>query len=116
MQREIKFRARNANLPRCWIYGYFAIEHGECFIINNEGRFKVIAGTEGQLAGLFDKNSKEIYEGDILKWSSPLVDRRWIVEATDGGWNPFIDNMQTDGPWHYEVIGNIHEHPELLEE
>ena len=66
-----------------------------------------------QFTGLHDKNGKEIYEGDILRFENlPDLD---IVEATDGGWNPFIDSMETDGAWHYEVIGNIYENPELLE-
>ena len=66
-----------------------------------------------QYTGLHDKNGKEIYEGDILRFENlPDLD---IVEATDGGWNPFIDSMETDGAWHYEVIGNIYSNPELLE-
>ena len=65
--REIKFRARNANLPRCWIYGYFVVEDSNNYIINDDGKFKVIAGTEGQYANASDKNGKEIYGGDIIK-------------------------------------------------
>jgi len=65
-----------------------------------------------EYTGLKDKNGVEIYEGDILKW----LGRIHKVESTFGGWNPFIDDMQTDGSWHYEVIGNIYSNPELPSE
>jgi hypothetical protein len=60
-----------------------------------------------------DCNHKEICEGDILKWDNPYASKFWVVERTHCGWNPFIDNCQTDGTWHYEIVGNIYENPEL---
>ena len=113
--REIKFRARNAQLPRCWIYGYLVTENGCCYIVNSDGKFKVISGTEGQFTGLKDANDKDLYEGDILQWCTTInVKNKWKVEATQGGWNPFIDDMTTDKSFRYQVIGNNYGNPELL--
>lgn len=70
-----------------------------------------------QYTGLKDRNDKEIYEGDILQWwnGKELIGDKKVVKPTDGGWNPFIDDIQTDGAWHFEILGNIYENPELLE-
>ena len=68
-----------------------------------------------QYTGLKDKDGKEIWEGDILEWASQNLSHNWIVESTNGGWNPFIDNMTTNKSYRYIVIGNIYENPELVD-
>jgi len=66
--------------------------------------------------GLHDKNSKEIYEGDIVRW----YDHNWQI-AWDGlgAWAIvgalFSYQFTPINHGEMEVIGNIYENPELLE-
>ena len=86
-----------------------------------------------QYTGLKDKNSKEIYEGDILDSISGAWDIRGLVDFGMWGWQ--IDGYykedktkwcfnfgeimqcyeQIDRFEDFEIIGNIYENPELLE-
>lgn len=74
-----------------------------------------------QSTGLHDKNSKEIFEGDIL-FGHAGEDFREIVEfdIEEGKWirrdiwyNSKLDLSENNE--FMEIIGNIYENPELLE-
>jgi len=74
-----------------------------------------------QFTGLKDKEGQNIFEGDILKLGDTCS---FVVWCLDGwrfnsymergtmGLYPYID--RTNGKAIAEIIGNIHENPELL--
>lgn len=133
--REIKFRGRHLRLPGLygdWIYGSLysdGANDNEPIIIERVGTGKyypVDPATVGQFTELFDRNGKEIYEGDILRFAPPL---RWEDDERRVGvvvfkYYAFVvkyDDTSTglftlaadEAP--YTIIGNIHDSPELLE-
>ena len=80
-----------------------------------------------QSTGLFDKNSQEIFEGDIVRMRNPR-DRRQIgmfqvVRVANSPMLGLLDKKLTTEIFnlyehmrnYYEIIGNIYENPELLE-
>lgn len=76
-----------------------------------------------QYVGLKDKNGKEIYEGDIVKIDKE--DYKYIVKFYDGcfvGINKYDEHYEQAKilgnlfTLELEVIGNIHDNPELLED
>ena len=71
-----------------------------------------------QYTGLKDKNGTEIYEGDILIDDTGEPVEYWVVKFADGG---FVGECAGVAEslfelTNLEVVGNIHENPELVEE
>lgn len=78
------------------------------------GMFMVIPETVGQYTGLKDKNGKMIFEGDIMKWN----DKEWGAkyrEVVEWDYN-LLSIRKNDWSQWCEIIGNIHDNPELLKE
>ena len=74
----------------------------------------------GECTGLRDKNGKLIFEGDILEgYDFDAEDGFGVVEWDDGAWE-VISEGNWLGTFHenyngyeFEIIGNIHDNPEL---
>lgn len=136
--REIKFRGYNAKNKQ-WLYGFYLQNRGGHFICPDEfanGKswedYEVAPDTIGQFTGLYDKNEREIYEGDIVKWTnycyesgtSHTADRE-IISGVKFDCGEFtlsnepchgLRNVFDVGVWESIVIGNIHDNPGLLKQ
>ena len=112
MNREIKFRGKRFDNNN-WVYGGISGEGSNHWIYAAGNAMSVISETIGQFTGLHDRNGKEIYEGDIVNMSyQDEVFRLYPVEYVQSEclFSPF----KFPGGRKYEVVGNIHDSPELL--
>ena len=132
--REILFRGKRVDNGE-WIQGnivQFPV-HGVVRIVEQEPSYKdaeVDSDTVGQYTGLTDKNGRKVFEGDIihLEYSQVFFGGEYFGEytaevsykegcfITDGTNNG--DEIETplsgfDND-EVEIIGNIHDNPELL--
>lgn len=137
--REILFRGKSDLLG--WIEGWYCPEAkwgGHHFPVGITHKTKegwlddvvVIPETIGQFTGLTDKNGTKIFEGDIVRilgnqyvedWKN--VDYTALIAFIDGGFCAIDGTVEEHGFRRYalarldfslEVIGNIHDNPELL--
>ena len=132
--REILFRGKCCTTGE-WVEGFLGIEVPDDYVIQQFSfdeyfasecidQYSVKLETVGQYTGLTDKNGTRVFEGDILSGYLdelfPEEESRYEVIWHDYGWhirsNGLLDTPDND--WlkeNFEVIGNIHDNPELLE-
>ena len=137
--REILFRGKRKDNGE-WIEGYYSYETDECsfelhLISDNKSVVtEVVPETVGQYTGLKDKNGKKIFEGDIVKCTATNVDCAFTAVVLFGNSNGEYNwgfqlkriggaeantdillwvDMEDTGAY-IEVVGNIHDNPELL--
>ncbi len=133
--RTIKFRGKSLHDNK-WVYGsYLYLKVPQHYWTNDpmgkaedvhyivepgDINHAVNPGTVGQFTGLKDKSGlTEIYEDDIVK--SPEWDNATIVEydeiqESDDMTAPGMGFQFSTYPEKMEVIGNIHDNPELIKE
>jgi len=134
--RQIKFRAWNPELGR-YTTGEFllsACQKTEIKVVgvsvDGDAEDENEAVIIEQFTGLRDRNTREIYEGDIVKADfskDGSHDSVQVIEFYEGSFGSrnkndhfripalfsgrAIEGMNTN---YFEVIGNIHQNPELL--
>ena len=133
--REILFRGKAGAK---WTYGDLWHLNDGRSTVRKDGElfpYEVIPETVGQYTGLNDKNGKMIFEGDVVELTDENNDIKWTAIVVFGnpygtyfwGWNlmyvgvkPKVNtdillwvDMEENGAF-IEVIGNIHDNPELL--
>lgn len=114
--REILFRGRTTR-DKEWVYGDLLNDGYDYDVAIWEKEYKLVTEvsieTVGQFTGLTDKNGKKIFEGDILEWDLAEYGRGYRERVN---WSYGLFSMrQSDWREWCEVIGNIHDNPELLE-
>ena len=131
--REILFRGKTSGNE--WVYGNLSVIGDVCFISADMGFNKtVIPKTIGQYTGLTDNYGKKIFEGDIIKQEFSLnrAEREVLSSIEygtgyaycnvygvcqrfkDGSGVSLLSVFNESGMVLCEVIGNIHDNPELL--
>ena len=130
--REILFRGKRKDNRNPWIYGHLHkmdgygtgyTEYGiqvQDIPTSRPWSVSVIPETVGQYTGLTDKNGKKIFEGDIVKYGDTV--HNVVFEQRNGTayFGLVYSPLETLPCGHYqdlrqiEVIGNIHDNPELL--
>lgn len=123
MNRTIKFRGKSV-LNDEWIYGDLVHRTDSPKTISpvQINGIGVKEDTVGQFTGLFDKNGKEIFEGDILLVDDYEGVRIYNKVGIKDGCFGYIGEYSGELlPFcHYnvteEIAGNIYDNPELIKE
>ncbi len=135
MDREILFRGKVTKVPKYmqdknrmavgdWVYGSY-VDYPVAQIFDLEDEYIVDPATVGQFTGLCDKDGVKIFEGDILRDGQGDDGVVTYLESVAQfcfmvGRNRWqLNEGDPNRPKHLqytEVIGNIHDTPDLVKE
>lgn len=125
--REILFRGQTP-YSKEWNFGTGLLHSSmHVWIVDNpsrqavafgEKRYQVIPETIGQFTGAYDVNANKIFEHDIVRKIVDGNELIGVVEYSDGAFGVRF----ADGSGQFlcffdrccEVIGNVHDNPELI--
>jgi uncharacterized phage protein (TIGR01671 family) len=128
--REILFRGKRVDNGE-WVEGslvnntYDSVpyiinpdEYEEYWCVEDLGELavEVIGDTVGQYIGQKDKNGKKIFEGDILKGTYDShkyvvkINEYYVYTVDERGEQSVLGHIKN----YFEIVGNIHDNPELL--
>lgn len=132
--REILFRGKPKNLKKYkWVQGQLLHHRDNLSVIYSEEAdhpVGVIPETVGQFTGLTDKNGKRIFEGDVVIYDNSAYNAycepiRGVIAWRNGSlcfkykpWSSVMYRALCSDDFFAvkcDVIGNIHDNPELLE-
>lgn len=126
--REILFRGKRYDDKNFILSDSIMQTSYGCVNLWHEGKWiEVIPRTVGQYTGLKDKNGTKIFEGDIVQTNkfflSVGLNAKYVIEydvkiacfigTMQKGYVKHFTTFQNDSD-QFEVIGNIHDSPELL--
>ena len=124
--REILFRGKDLATGE-WVYGDLYHRGTEVVITSFYcgHHIAVDPSTVGQFTGYWHKEGNRVFEGDVVKYYDLVVKKEltscvewWedgFILQEIGGFNGPSMSLVFFGESMLENIGNIHDHPELLE-
>lgn len=141
-ERKTIFRGKRKDNGE-WVYGFY-LELRACdgifhLIVDEDGEYyKINPKTRGEFTGLYDKNDKKIFEGDIVEFQfdndgCPFPDKNtkkrtgkvyfekfrasFAIAMGRNGSSVLNNNLfrYVQNGNRVSVIGNIHDNPGLLE-
>ena len=128
--REILYRGKRVDNGE-WIEGFYVrLGNKDVYILTGKlsifgcslayEDYQVLPETVGQYTGLTDRNGRRIFEGDIVEYSGTHHQVVFEKRCGNAYFGIVMSEMETCGfnnatqAIFMEVMGNIHDNPELL--